>query len=639
MNCVKKTMSIAFIFLCLGAAVYAAAQEAVTDKAELTKISGTEIQVPDAAETKAHSKWWEKYRTAGKAKARLEEQIAKLDVPEDTPPRLTVRELRITGNTLIPTAELLEDMPLIYNASDKPLHQAESGYLYDFRVLHDIISQPGQPRQVSARTILGFIEYILSVYRDKDYAGISVYVPEEAIKGRVKLQDDLLPVEVLEAPISEITVTTYDAEHKKVEKGLLSSSAVRAWSPAKTGQVANQKQLNDFVNLLNLNPDRYVSAIISEGPEPNSFALGYNIYEANPCHYYVQVDNSGTRQRQWAPRVGLINTNLTGRDDRFTAVYQAPWESGIEDNYSLFGSYEFPVLTPRRRLSLYGGHSEFDITPEGGPFNFLGRGSFYGGILRYNLFQTSGWFFDVTTSLSHERSKVTPALFPTAASDVKMNLWGTGVDIYRSDDMSNISFAFKRLESIGGGSDRDEFVLARRRTSPDFRVYTASAAHSRYLDPDKVQRLSGSFRFIGSSGRLVPAKMTTFGGLYSVRGYDEDEVVADGGLVASVQYEFDLVKHNRLKETGETKSKETQAKKPWLRKLAPLVFVDYGRAKIKDHIAGEKGVQKLCSIGVGTAVELGENFSGAIYYGWPLRSTDDTNKGEGRLNISLIYRF
>ena len=79
--------------------------------------------------------------------------------------------------------------------------------------------------------------------------------------------------------------------------------------------------------------------------------------------------------------------------------------------------------------------------------------------------------------------------------------------------------------------------------------------------------------------------------------------------------------------------------KPWLRKLAPLAFFDYGRAKMEDKVAGEKGSEELYSIGVGTLVEIGKNFSGAIYYGYPLESTDSTNEGDGRINISLMMRW
>jgi len=43
-----------------------------------------------------------------------------LKLPEDTTTRLLVRELRVSGNTLISTKELLEYMPAVYNASGQP---------------------------------------------------------------------------------------------------------------------------------------------------------------------------------------------------------------------------------------------------------------------------------------------------------------------------------------------------------------------------------------------------------------------------------------------------------------------------------------------------------------------------------------
>ncbi|HUW20041.1 MAG TPA: ShlB/FhaC/HecB family hemolysin secretion/activation protein [Sedimentisphaerales bacterium] len=579
-----------------------------------------------------------KRKALDKAMAKLEKRIGEIDLPEDTSQQFTVKELRISDNTLITTDDLLKNVPLIYNASDKPLKEAESEYLYDFRVLNDIILEPGQPRRVSARTIQGFTQYLLSVYQGRHYAGIYVYVPRETVKDGVALEDEILSIRVLEAAVTDVTVKTYDANQNRTEKGYLRSSAVEQWSPVKVGQVANQKELDDFVNLLNLNPDRYVSAVVTKGIEPSSLAVAYDIYEAKPWHWFVQVDNSGTRERQWNPRIGIINTNLLGIDDTFTAIYQAPWDSGIDENYGLFGSYDFPLLGPRLRLNLYGGHSEFDISPETGIFDFLGRGTFYGGVLRYNVLQTEGWFLDIKGSLEHVRSKVTPSLFPSElGTDIKFWLWGAGIDLHRSDDMSNSSATLEYFRSLGGESGGDEFGLARLNSDSIFAIYTAAAAHSQYLDPNKVNRLSGSFRWIGSDERLVPAKMTAFGGMYSVRGYDEYESVADGGVLASAQYEFDLVKYEESKQTGETQ--EEAAKKPFVRKLAPLAFFDYGRAKIRHPIGTEKGHEELMSVGTGAILELGDNFSGAVYYGYPLQPTDSTHTGKGRVSVGLMFRW
>ena len=571
-----------------------------------------------------------------------EAQLAELKLPEDTTPRITVRELRISGNSLVSTAELLKNMPLVYNASDKPLREADSEDLYVFRVLHDVIQQPGQPRQVSARTIQGFTRYVLSMYQDRNYAGVYVYVPAEAVerKSPVELKGGILPIQVLEAEVTDIIVRTYDPDQNPTEKGYLRTSAVKEWSPVKVGEVANQKELDEFVNLLNLNPDRYVSAVVSAGREPGSLAVGYDIYEADPWHYFLQADNSGTRERRWNPRIGIINTNLLGIDDTFTTVYQAPWDSEIDENYTLYGSYDFPVLGPRLRLNLYAGHSEFDISPETGLFGFLGRGTAYGGTLRYNVLQTDGWFFDVKGTMEHTRSKITPSLFPGfLGTDIQFWLWGGGLDLHRQDDMSNTSLTFEHFKSLGGESTGAEFAMARINSETLFSIYTTSATHSQYLDPNKVGRVSGTFRWVGSNERLVPAKMTAFGGMYTVRGYDEYEFVADGGILASAQYEFDLVKYEESRSTAEAGEEPEEGKKPFLRKLAPLAFVDYGRAKIRNPVGTEKEHEELCSVGAGTIVELGDNFSGAVYYGYPLAATDNTRKGKGRISVGVMLRW
>jgi len=325
-------------------------------------------------------------------------QAAEVSLAEDTSVRLIVKELRISGNTLISTERLLEYMPEVFNASDQRLSEAEDQYLYDLRVIREVVAQPGQAREVSVRTIQGLTQYILSVYRSEDYSGIYVYVPEGAIINGVELVDGILPINIIEAPVSEVRIKYFDAERNEVEQGYLKRSVLQKWSPARRDEVASQKSLDYLVNLLNLNPDRHVSAIVSKGSEPNTLAVEYDVHETRPWHFFIQADNSGTSDRQWSPRFGVINTNFLGIDDRLTALYQAALDD-FEENYSLFGSYDFPVMGPRLRLNVYGGYSEFDINPESGLINFLGSGKFYGGVLRYNLLQQEGWFLDIGRGL------------------------------------------------------------------------------------------------------------------------------------------------------------------------------------------------------------------------------------------------
>jgi hemolysin activation/secretion protein len=603
------------------------------------------VDKEESIKTEAQLKLEEKAKEEKKGKLKKPgaeispEEIAKLTFPEDATALMTVKELRITGNALITTEELLSSVPLVYNASDAPLLKAKSADLYDFRTLRDIIDNPGRPRQISARTIRGLTQCILGIYRSKGYSGIFVSVPPAALE-EGKLRDDILLIKVTEAAVTSITTSYFTVDNEKVEKGFLKDSFLRKWTPIKVGEVGKQKELEDYINLLNLDPDRYVSARVSRGAQPDTLAVGYNVYEANPWHWFVQVDNAGTKDIRYAPRVGLINTNLLGMDDRFTVYYQAPWEKGIEEKYSVYGNYDFPILGPRLRLELFAGYNQFDVQGGGG-IDFLGHGSLYGGKLRYNVCQTAGWFLDVTTSLSRERSKVSSSIFSAIlGSEVVMHLWGVGVDIHQRTDMANTSVTIDRVTNVGGSSQRKFWdsvasTGARQNSDRDFTIYTTAAGHSRYLDADKIQRLSGSVRWIVPNERLVPAKMTTFGGMYSVRGYKESGIVADGGIIASAQYEYDLVKQEAAKGAAPGSSDE----KYELRKLAPLAFFDYGRARMQDTVSGERSAEELYSIGVGGIVEIGENFSGAVYYGFPLQATSTTDTKDGRLNLSLMMRW
>jgi len=565
-------------------------------------------------------------------------KYAQINLPEDTTPRFLVKELRISGNTIISTAEMLKKLPMIYKVSEGK-DETSVEQIYDFRILHELILNPGQEREVSMKTIHGLTQYVLSVYQENGYAGIYVYVPAKAVKGAAELEGKILPIQILEAKVADVNIRSYDfRRQEQVEKGVLKSSLVESWSPVKEGQVIRKKELDDLVRLLNLNPDRHVSAVISKGTEPNSLNLTYDIYEANPWHWYVQLDNAGTAQRQWSPRYGFINTNLTGMDDSLSFMFQSQVDT-FQDNYALLGNYEFPILSPRLRLGVFAGYSEFDITPEtGGDISFRGDGAFHGYTLSYNVLQIDDWFFDLHGSLSHEKSKYKPSL--GLKTDIDMDLLGLGFEIHRSDSISDTSISFNKTESFDASS-KERFTTARVDSDPDFAIYTLSAAHRQFLDKNKIHELNGSFRRITSNERLVPAKMTTFGGLYTVRGYEEDEVVADGGIFFSAQYKFDLTKYMEKDLLGHVQQQpdSQKSKQAWSPNISLLTFVDHGRAQIRHPIPGEKRAQELWSAGLGTIVELGNNAQAAIYYGVPLRGTDRTDRGEGTFNFNFIYRF
>ena len=557
-------------------------------------------------------------------------------LPEDTTVVFSVHGIRIEGNTLIPTGRLLSNLPMVYNASsDKEISPTT---LYDFRPLQMLTAESGTTIQVSARTIQGLTQYLLAKYQQKGYAGIYVYVPANAFEPGQALESGILPIRVLEAKVSDVTSSYFDVNNQASDRTYLSEELLRGWSPVQAGRTANRKKLDRYLKLLNLNPDRYVSGLVTKGDEPNSLSLTFNVYEADPWHYFVQVDNSGSKDTQWRPRIGLVNTNLLGFDDKLTVVYQAPPDSHLEDEYAIYGSYDFPLIGPELRMNVFAGHNEFNSV-NGDGLSFLGQGNFYGGGLRYNLFQSGNWFFDLTGSISYEENHVTPSLFPEFLSrKLHWTIAGYGAELYHREDMWNFLAGFTRYFTLDA-ADPSQFGLARSGGADDnFSLIDMYARYSKYLDSNKVQRLSSSLRWIVTDDRLPPGRMTSFGGMYTVRGYHEYEIIADEGVLASVQYEYDLVRKQQAEEYQEQVSDEN-VRKPFLRKLAPLVFVDYGLAQIENAVFTEQADEELLSIGAGLIVELGEHITGTVYHGYPLIATEETRSGKGLVHAGFLFRW
>jgi hemolysin activation/secretion protein len=316
-------------------------------------------------------------------------------------------------------------------------------------------------------------------------------------------------------------------------------------------------------------------------------------------------------------------------------MYQAKPDE-LDDNYALYGSYEVPLWTPGLKLTGFAGYSQFDTNPVGtAPITFQGNGYFYGGRLRYNVAQWDKWFLDVVGGVTHVRSRFTPSLFEEfLRSDIRVNYWDVGAEVYRTGELDETRLAADRFTSFGGSSDA-AFEKARWDTDSDFEYNVLSASRSQFFDFSRAHRLLASARWIIPNDRLTPSIMTTFGGLYSVRGYHEDEVVADGGIIASLQYEYDLL----AEREDRSKNQEPMSSQKFVRRLAPVVFTDFGRAKTKNPLPDEAGIVEMASVGTGLVTTIGDHFDGAVYYGWALRGTEETDSGEGRWGASLLLRW
>ena len=117
------------------------------------------------------------------------DDIVNENLPEDTIPHFNLSRIIFNGNTLFTDEQLLANLPDTYASTEG---------IRDFTGLKMIAAVPGTEQEVSALSIQGFVQYILSLYQGKQYTGTYIYVPREVFEADGALSQGILPVQILE---------------------------------------------------------------------------------------------------------------------------------------------------------------------------------------------------------------------------------------------------------------------------------------------------------------------------------------------------------------------------------------------------------------------------------------------------------
>jgi hemolysin activation/secretion protein len=127
-----------------------------------------------------------------------------------------------------------------------------------------------------------------------------------------------------------------------------------------------------------------------------------------------------------------------------------------------------------------------------------------------------------------------------------------------------------------------------------------------------------------SNDPLLPLEQIAVGGRFSVRGYRENQLVRDNGLIFSLETRVPLVRN-----------------KPWADFIQLAPFIDFGHAWNSD--TPTPSPTKLASIGVGLrwALTLPVAFRAQsqfeIYWGYPLIDVD--TEGDNLQDLGLHLQF
>ena len=413
------------------------------------------------------------------------------------------------------------------------------------------------------------------------------------------------------------------------------------------GQPLNFNRLKEGLQILRQNPNiTQINAELMPGGNPGESILKVDVKEKQPFRAHLDFSN------RRPPSVGaeilevsLADLNLTGHNDPLALRYGIAhttaetldrWEGSGADN--LEGTYQFPITPWHTTLEVQASKNDSAIVEEQfQQLNITSETKQYGVTLRQPFYESLNNDFAVSLTAEKRESATFLLDRPFTLSPGAIN-GETEVFVLRlalefvnrsqqhvlavrstfSLGTNELNATRHQLSEVGDG--------ARKLPDGQFFAWLGQAQYVRRLfDTDNlaVVRLNAQL----TNDPLLSLEQFSLGGVQSVRGYRENQLLRDNGVFASIEVRVPVWKD--------------KAKEP-LVTLAP--FLDWGTAWDRKEFAGRRppgGLddrqESLTSIGVGVIFGPWRYISGQIYWGYALNRDSVVRGGDNLQDYGLHF--
>jgi hemolysin activation/secretion protein len=466
-------------------------------------------------------------------------------------------------------------------------------------------------RQVNSEELDAARQTITLFYASHGYINSGAVLPDQDPK------DGVIHFTIVEGKLTSVAITG----NKWFQSWWLRNELRQA-----AGEPLNFNTLKEGMQVLRENPTiAQVNAELQPGGEPGESQLKVDVKDAQPFRFSVEVNNYRP------PSVGstiaqahLSDLNLTGNNDPLLLTYGIATsdEGGYEfsglDNIG--GTYRFPISPWRTTMEIGADRTNSGIIEA--PFNQLNIDSKlteYHAALHQPVFETPKDSLILTFEIDSRRNVTTLfgepfSLTPGAANGVQdvtvprfIQEFVDRSQVHVFSARSQFSYGIDALHAtINSGSPDGHFF--------DWLGQTQYIRRIGDSDNLIIARLNGQI----SDRPLLSVEQLELGGISSVRGYLENQVLSDNGAIASLEGRIPLwvdKDHNSLVS------------------LAPFADFGLGWDNIA-HGAVAEGVSDqrrngvaLPSAGMGLLINPVKYISGQIYwgYGFNRRQVPDGN--------------
>jgi len=465
----------------------------------------------------------------------------------------------------------------------------------------------------SARTALEH------AYQERGYQSVVVEIPPQTVtNGIVKLH-------VVEAAIGRLRV---------VGSHYYLPSVIKQQLPALApGQVPNLQEAQTELNDINRLPDRRVTPTLKPGQTPGTIDVDLHVTDKLPLHGSAEVNNDHSPNTDPLRTIATLHYDdlwQMGHSASFTWL-RAP--ENVESGQVFSGSYLAPVWDSPWNVLAYGYTSNSDVNTLGG-VNVLGNGYAIGlrGVLQLPSFGNFAHTLNFGIDFKHFLEGVT---LGASGSMVNVDYWPLTA-VYNLEwltpEVEVTSSTTLVLGTRGLGSPPAEFEENRAFAHANFVHLGTDVTYSVHLPFETL----GVFRFAGqiASEPLLSSEQFAGGGLTSVRGYLQSEVVGDDGILES----------SELRSPSFAKFVDSEAH-DWL-DIDPEIddwrvygFADLARVWVIGALPGQTSNFALQSIGAGTRIAALGHLSALVDVALPLRSGPSTPAKKPRVSFSVKSEF
>ncbi|MDM8549807.1 ShlB/FhaC/HecB family hemolysin secretion/activation protein [Desulfobacterales bacterium HSG2] len=455
---------------------------------------------------------------------------------------------------------------------------------------------PYENREITAEEMQEAKKSVTLFYIDRGYVNSGAVIPDQQMK------DGIITFRIIEGKLSKTEVSG----NTWLRTGYISKRLELTTGP-EAGPL-NIITLQDRLKLIRQDPRvENINATLGPGLEPGEAMLDVKVDESRPYHMSLTFNNHNSPGiGSYRGEVGLRHINLTGWGDALGVSY------GLTEGLNEYSAnYTIPITRWDTTLAFDFDRSESDVVTD--PFDKLDIASktkTYSVALRHPFYKTLSREFAMELKFEKRESETyllnEPFSFAEGTEDGESEISVLRFSQEWVDRTLTQVLALR--SSFGFGLDMMGATVNDSGVDGEFITWLGQFQWLKRISPLNSQILLRTDLRL-SNDPLLPMEKFSIGGATTVRGYRENQLTTDNGVISAFEWRIPVAQLRVTKGTNDG----------FLHLVLP--FFDFGQGWNTDR--PDPSTDSIYSTGVGLRWTVTPKILAEVYWGYALRDVED----------------